>query len=78
MVDLMLGEYYLNKKGEFSPGWYSSVDWALACEPKGHQFESQLGHVPGSPGGGTQEATTHWCFSPSLSPSLPFSLKINK
>ena len=20
----------------------------------------------------------HWCFSPSLSPSLPFSLKINK
>ena len=28
--------------------------------------------------GGAQEATTHWCFSPSLSPSLPFSLKINK
>ena len=23
-----------------------------------------------------QEATTHWCFSPSLSPSLPLCLKI--
>ena len=23
-------------------------------------------------------ATTHWCFSPSLSPSLPLSLKKNK
>ena len=28
------------------------------------------------PVGGTQEATTHGCFSPALSPSL--SLKINK
>ena len=28
--------------------------------------------------GGTREATTHWCFSPSLSPSLPLCLKINK
>ena len=27
---------------------------------------------------GVQEATTHGCFSPSLSPSHPFSLKINK
>ena len=30
-----------------------------------------------SPVQGMQEATTHWCFSPSLSPSLPLS-KINK
>ena len=25
--------------------------------------------------GGMWEATTHWCFSPSLSPSLPLSKK---
>ena len=31
-----------------------------------------------SPVGGVWEATTYWCFSPSLSPSLPLSLKINK
>ena len=41
-----------------------------------------LGHMPElqarSPVGGTWEATTHWCFSPSLSPSLPFYLKVNK
>ena len=33
------------------------------------------GHMPGlrdrSPVGGAREATTHWCFSPSLSPSFP-------
>ena len=36
-----------------------------------------VGHV-GPPVGGMREATTHWCFSPSLSPTLPHSLKINK
>ena len=65
-----------------SSGWCGSVGWALACKPKGHWFDSQSGHMPGlqarSPVGGTQEATTHWCFSPSLSPFLPLSLKINK
>ena len=30
------------------------------------------------PVGATWEATAHWCFSPSPSLSLPFSLKINK
>ena len=30
------------------------------------------------PVGGTGEATTLRCFSPSLSPSLPLPLKINK
>ena len=48
---------------------------SAGCEPKGRQFNSQSGHMPGllarSPVGGTREATTHWCFSPSLSPSLP-------
>ena len=41
-----------------------------------------LGHIPGLqarlPVGDMWEATTHWCVSPSLSPSLPVSLKINK
>ena len=30
-----------------SPGWCGSVDWAPACEPKSHHFDSQLGHMPG-------------------------------
>ena len=66
----------------YSPGWCGSVDWVPACEPKGHWFDSQSGHMPGlwarSPVGGAREATTHWCFSLSLSLSLPLSLKINK
>ena len=57
------------------------VDWAWACELKGRWFDYQTGHMPGlwarSPVGGMGEATTHWCFCPSLSPSLPLSLKIN-
>ena len=64
------------------PGWCGSVDWVPACEPKCCQFDSQSGHMPGlqarSPWGGTREATTHWCFSPCVSPSFPLSLKINK
>ena len=58
------------------------MDWAPACEPRGHWFDSWLGHMPGLRArpsvGGVQQATAHWCFSPSLSPSLPLSLKINK
>ena len=63
----------------FSPGWCGSVDWVTAREPKGLWFNSQSGHMPGlrarSPVRSTQEGTTHWCFSPSLSPSLPLCLK---
>ena len=51
-----------------------------ACEPKVHSSDSQSGHMPGlwakSLVGGAQETTTHRCFSPSFSPSLPLSLKI--
>ena len=69
----------LKKKN--SPGWCGSVDWVPACELGCCQFDSQSGHMPGllarSLVGGMREATTHWCFSPSLSPSLPPSLKIN-
>ena len=74
--DLMLKRlnYWRN-----APGWCGSVDWALACEQKGHQFDSQSGHMPKlwakSQVGGAQEATTHWCPCPSLSPFLPLYLK---
>ena len=41
---------------------YSSVDRALAWEPKGRLFDSQSAHVPGlqarSPVGGVREATS--------------------
>ena len=64
------------------PGWCDSVDCVPACEPKGRWFDSQSGHMPGlrarSPVRATYDATTHWCFSPSLSPSLSLCLKINK
>ena len=56
-------------------GWLS--EWSTGCEPKGLRFDSQSGHMPGllakSPVGGAQEATTHRCFSPSLSLSLALS-----
>ena len=42
------------------------------CEPMGHQFDSQSGHMPGlqtrSPVGGMREATTHGFLSLSPSP----------
>ena len=60
--------------------WLSGLSAGLWT--KGLRFDSQSGHMPGlwarSPVGGTWEAMTHWCFSPSLSPSLLLSLKINK
>ena len=31
----------------FSPGWCGLVGWTLACKQKGHQFDSQSGHMPG-------------------------------
>ena len=61
--------------------WCGLVDWALACKPKGHWFDPQSDHKPRlqarSPIGSAWEATTHWCFSLSLSPSLPLC-QINK
>ena len=64
------------------PGQCGSVDWVPGCETKGRQFDSQSEPMPGwqarSPVGGEQEATTHWYFSPSLSPSRLLSLRTNK
>ena len=54
------------------------IDCLLACKPKGHRFNSQLGHMPGlwagSPVGVMREATNQ-CFSCTLIfPSLFLSL----
>ena len=60
----------------FCPGCCGSVDWSLACEPKGHWFDSQTGHVPGPCGPGPQwgmrERQPHIDVSLSLLlPSFP-------
>ena len=51
------------RRPHLGPGWCSSVDGAVDCEPKGHRFDSPSGHMPGSrarsPVGGAPEATTH-------------------
>ena len=78
---LNLRAFFEKKNTKLHPGWCGSVDRVPACRLKGHLFDSQAGHVPGmqarSPVGGVQEATNR-CFSPSLSPSFPLSLEINK
>ena len=64
------------KSYNVNPGWCGS--W-IESPPVNQRFASSipsqdicLGCRPG------QEATTHWCFSPSLSPFLLHSLKMNK
>ena len=60
-------------------GWCGSVVECWPVNPRVICSIHSLGHMPRlwamSPVGGTWEATTHWCFSPSLSPSLPVSKK---
>ena len=67
----------LIKRTKLCPGWCGSVDWVPTCEPQGHWFDSQSEHMPGlqarCPVGGAQKTSTHWYFSPSLSPSLSLS-----
>ena len=68
--------------------WPVWLSWSSSCEQKGHQFSSQWGHMPSvrvqsSVQGACERqpihvSLSHWCFSPSLSPSLVLSLKINK
>ena len=64
-------------KNKLAPGWCGSVDLVPTWKPQGRRLDSQSAHMPGlqarSPVWGMWEATTHWCFSPSLSPSLPLS-----
>ena len=74
-------------KFKFSPGWCGSVDWAPACEPKGRQFDSQSGHMPGllarSPVAGCVRGNP-WMNLPHIAVSHPLSLppfpslKVNK
>ena len=40
-------KYLCLLKNLSGPGCCGSVDGVLACEPKGCQFESQSGHMPG-------------------------------
>ena len=35
-------EAFLNDEN-WGPGWFGSVDWVLACELKGHQFDTSQG-----------------------------------
>ena len=62
-------------------GWCGSVDWAPACKPKGCQFNSQSGHMPGlwtrSPVGGHIRGN-HTLMFFFLSFSLPSPLSKNK
>ena len=64
----------------FSPGWCGSVDILPACKPKGRWFNSQSGHTPGLQARSSVQGSrgNHTLVFLSLSPSLPFSLKINK
>ena len=78
-------KYLLSRKKIIS-GWCGSVNWALAWELKGCQFNSQPGHMPGFQVGslvwGMWEAThlsISWALiSLSLSFSLPSHLFGNK
>ena len=62
-----------------SVGLAGVAQW-IECQPANQKVTCSipcLGHMPGlwarSPVEGAGEATTHSCFSPSLSPSLPLS-----
>lgn len=67
------------------PCWSGSVDRALPCAPRGCQFSSQSGHVPGlwvqlpNPSRGRARDSQWMCSQSiffSLSLSLPVSLKM--
>ena len=62
---------------KYSPGLCGSVDWVLAYEPKGHQFNSQSGYMPcGLLWGHTRG--NHTLMFLSLSFPIPCSLSKNK
>ena len=77
---------YHFKNCKISPGWCGSVDWVPVCKPKGCQFDSLSGHMPGlwarSPARSMREATS-WYISHTLMFSSclflpPFPLSKNK
>ena len=63
------------------PDQRGSVGWVSSRKGKGRRFDSQLGHMPGFagsvPGQGVYKRQLIDISLP-VSPSLPFSLKINK
>ena len=66
------------------PDWCGSVGWALFCEVKGCQLDSVkaqarvAGSVPSRAVRGNQTMFLSHISVSLLSPTLPFSLKINK
>ena len=67
-------------------GVAQSAGWASSLKVKGHWFNCQgtclgEGSVPSQGPHKKQPidvSLSHWCFSSSLSPSFPISLKVNK
>ena len=71
------------KKLSSHRNWCGSVDLSAGLWTKGSQVQLPIQAYawvagPGPQQGGTREATTRWCFSPSFSLSLPLRLKIRK
>ena len=68
-------------KTSFCPDWCGSVSWAsfphIKRSPVQFPVRALAWTAGGVPGWDVREATDS-CFSPSLSPFLPLSLKINK
>ena len=70
---------FLNIKSRlFCPGWCASVDWVLACKPKGGQFDSQSGHMPGLQASRGHVKCNHTLMFLSLFLPPFSSLKVNK
>ena len=72
--------YSILQRVKFVLSSLAGVAQWIECLPANQKVTSSipnLGHMPGlrarSQVGGTQEVSTHWCFSPSLSPSLLLS-----
>ena len=73
------------KRWRYIPDRCGSVGWTSSCKVKGHWLNSRSGHMPGlqvrSPirvrtTGNWWVFLSHLDVSPSLSPSLPLSLKL--
>ena len=79
-ISLLVWYTLLIKGRHYYPGWCGSVDWVMACEPKGHWFDSQSGLWATSAVGGVWEAMDISCTLEflSLSFSLPSFLSKNK
>ena len=71
----------LHFKNAMSVALVGVADWALACEPKGHRFDSQSGHKPGLQARSLVKRHmrgNHTLLFLSLSFSLPSPLSKNK